>query len=118
RMVETRQLADSAKASHIMVTWQGLPTAGPVTRTKEEAQTLADSLAGVVRADGPKLAELAPEFSSDQASAAMGGDLGFFRPGDMIPSFSDFVFDNSTGSVGVVESEFGYHVIRIEEKTD
>ncbi len=118
RLIETRQMADSAKASHIMVTWQGLPTAGPVTRTKEEAKTLADSLAGVIRTDAEKLAELAPEFSSDQASAAMSGDLGYFRPGDMIPSFNNFVFDNQPGNVGVVESEFGYHVIRIEEKTE
>jgi len=117
RMLEAKQIADSAKASHIMIAWQGLPTAAGATRTKEEAKTLADSLAGVVRADKTKFTDLAAEFSADQASAVQGGDLGFFRPGDMIPAFNDFVFDNSPGSVGVVESDFGYHVINVEEKT-
>ena len=117
RMIEARQIADSAKASHIMISWQGLPTAAGATRTKEEAKSLADSLAGVVRADKTKFTDLAAEFSADQASAVQGGDLGYFRPGDMIPAFNDFVFDNSPGSIGVVESDFGYHLIHIEEKT-
>lgn len=117
RMLETRQMADSAKAAHIMLPWAGLQTAMGVTRTKEQAKTLADSLAGVVRADRTKFADLAAEFSGDQASQTEGGDLGYFRPGEMIPAFSDYVFDNPVGSVGVVESEFGYHVIHVEEKT-
>ncbi len=117
KMVETRQMADSAKASHVMISWQGLPTAGEATRTKEEAKALADSIAGVLRSDKSKLPELATQFSADQASAAQGGDLGFFRPGDMIPSFNDFVFNNTPGSIGVVESQYGYHVINIAEKT-
>ena len=117
KLVETRQMADSAKAKHIMISWQGLPTAGQTTRTKEEAKALADSLAGVVRSDKAKFADLATQFSADQASAAEGGDLGFFRPGDMIPSFNDFVFNSAPGTVGVVESDFGYHVINVDEKT-
>ncbi len=118
RMLETRQMADSAKASHIMLPWQGLPSAMGVSRTKEQAKTLADSLAGVVRADRTKFADLAAQFSGDQASQALGGDLGYFRPGEFIPPFEAFVFNNSVGSVGVVESEFGYHIIHVEEKTD
>lgn len=118
RMLERRQMADSANARHIMVTWEGLPTAEGATRTKEEAKQLADSLAQVVRRDKEKFADLATEFSADKASVPLGGDLGDFRPGDMIPAFDEFVFSNSPGSVGVVESDFGYHVIHIEEKTE
>ncbi len=118
RLIEARQIADSAKASHIMISWQGLPTAAGATRTKEQAKSLADSLAGVVRSDKTKLTDLAAEFSADQASSVQGGDLGYFRPGDMIPAFNDFVFDNTPGSVGVVESDFGYHVINVVEKTE
>lgn len=117
RMVEKRQMSDSAKASHIMLSWQGLPTAGEITRTKEEAKTLADSLTRVIRGDRTKFADLAAQFSGDQASQSQGGDLGYFRPGDMIPAFNDFVFENSPGSVDVVESDFGYHIIHVEEKT-
>ncbi|MCM4160992.1 peptidylprolyl isomerase [Antarcticibacterium flavum] len=118
KMLEKRQMADSANASHIMVTWEGLPTAEGATRTKEEAKQLADSLAQVVRRDKEKFADLATEFSADRASVTQGGDLGDFRPGDMIPAFDEFVFSNSAGTVGVVESDFGYHVINIKEKTE
>ena len=117
KMIESRKMADSAKASHIMISWQGLATAGETTRTKEKAKSLADSIAGVVRKDKNKFAELATQFSGDQASTAQGGDLGYFRPGMMIAGFNDFVFDNKPGEIGVVETEFGYHVISIEEKT-
>ncbi len=118
RMIDKRQMADSASTRHIMVAWQGLPTAGVATRTKEEAKSLADSLATVVRRDKEKFAELAPQFSADQASAAEGGDLGYFRPGQFVKPYNDYVFDNPAGSIGVVESEFGYHVIEIQEKTE
>ena len=118
KMEKVMQIADSAKASHIMISWQGLPTASPETnRTKEEAKTLADSIAGVVRKDKTQFSNLAEQYSADAASKAKGGDLGFFRPGDMIANFNDFVFDNSKGEIGVVESDFGYHVISIEDKT-
>ena len=117
KMVETRKMADSAKASHIMISWEGLATAAETTRTKEEAKSLADSVATVVRKDKSKFAELSTKFSADQAAAAKGGDLGYFRPGMMISSFDDFVFSNKPGEVGVVETEYGYHVISIEEKT-
>jgi peptidylprolyl isomerase/peptidyl-prolyl cis-trans isomerase D len=118
KMIETRKMADSAKASHIMISWKGLATAGETARTKEEAKTLADSIAGVVRKDKSKFAELVAQFSSDQASAAKGGDLGYFRPGMMISNFNDFVFNNKPGDIGVVETEYGYHVISIEDKTN
>ncbi len=118
KMIETRQMADSAKASHIMISWKGLATAKETTRTKEEAKSLADSIAKVVRKDKSKFAELVTKFSADQASAAQEGDLGYFRPGMMISNFNDFVFDNKPGDIGVVETEYGYHVISIVEKTN
>lgn len=118
KLVEARQMADSAKASHVMVAWEGLPTAGEVTRTKEAAKALADSLAGVVRNDKSKFAALALQFSDDVATKETAGDLGYFGPGQMIGGFNDFVFENTPGTVGVVETDFGYHVISVEEKTD
>ena len=119
KMEKVMQIADSAKASHIMISWQGLPTASPETvRTKEAAKSLADSIAGVLRKDKAQFADLAALYSADQASKSKAGDLGYFRPGDMIANFNDFVFDNNKGEIGVVESDFGYHVISIEDKTE
>jgi len=118
KMVEAVQIADSAKASHIMIAWKGLPTAAETLRTKEEAKVLADSIAGVLRKDKTSFEALASQYSADIASKDKGGDLGFFRPGTMIKSFNDYVFNNNKGDIGVVESDFGYHVISVEDKTD
>ncbi|MGI0105288.1 peptidylprolyl isomerase [Salinimicrobium sp. WS361] len=118
RVVETAQIPDSAKARHILVSWQGSPVGGQVTRSKEQAQQLADSLANVVKGNKDKFAELASEFSADASNKEDAGQLGWFGPGAMVPPFNDFVFNNNEGSIGVVETQFGYHVIHIQEQTE
>lgn len=118
KVVDARQIADSAKASHILISYQGLQFAPNVTRSKEEAEQLADSIADVVRRDKSQFANLAVEFSSDESNKAEGGDLGYFGPGDMVPEFDSYVFENNEGDIGVIETDFGYHVIHIEEQSD
>lgn len=56
--------------------------------------------------------------NSDDSSAQQGGDLGFFAPGQMVKPFNDFVFNNPVGKIGLVETEFGYHIINVTEKQD
>ncbi|WP_373059670.1 peptidylprolyl isomerase [Zunongwangia sp. H14] len=118
KLLETKQMPDSVKASHILITYQGTQIDPEVTRTKEEAQALADSIAGVVRKDKSEFADLASQFSSDRSNKEEGGDLGYFSPGMMIPAFEDYVFENEQGDIGVVETEVGYHVISIDEQTE
>ncbi|WP_081211839.1 peptidylprolyl isomerase [Salegentibacter sediminis] len=118
KMVDAKQIADSAKASHILVSYQGLQFAPNVTRSKEEAKQLADSIANVVRADKSQFAALAAQYSSDESNKADGGDLGYFGPGDMVPEFDSYIFYNNAGDIGVIETDFGYHVIHIEEQSD
>lgn len=118
KVIETKNIPDSVKASHILVTYQGSQLGAGISRSKEEAQTLADSIAGVVRGDNAKFAELASEYSADTSNKEQGGDLGYFSPGTMIPAFDNYVFDNATGDVGVVETPLGYHVISIDDQTE
>ncbi|MCM8571051.1 peptidylprolyl isomerase [Gramella jeungdoensis] len=118
KVVETKNIPDSVKASHILVTYQGSQLGAGVSRSKEEAQELADSIAGVVRNDKAKFAELASEYSADTSNKEQGGDLGYFTPGMMIPEFENYVFENETGDVGVVETPLGYHVISIDDQTE
>lgn len=118
RMLETAQIPDSAQARHILITYQGTQIAQGVERTKAEAQALADSVAQVVRRDKGEFENLAAQLSADQSNRENGGELGWFSPGDMVPAFNDFVFNNNEGEVGVVESQFGYHVIDIQEQTE
>ncbi|WP_378178806.1 peptidylprolyl isomerase [Aquimarina sp. SS2-1] len=116
KMIAQKQLHDSLKASHILISWKGLGTAGDTERTKEEAKTLADSLLAVVKADKSKFVSLAKDFSADTSNKDKGGDLGYFGPGRMVPSFNDYIVENNIGDMGVVETAFGYHIITIEDK--
>ncbi|RZS99790.1 peptidylprolyl isomerase [Aquimarina brevivitae] len=116
KVIAQEQMPDSVKTSHILVSWQGLSTAGDTQRTKEEAKKLADSILTVVKTNGDKFDELAAEYSADTSNKDKAGDLGFAIPGMMVPPFNDFIFQNQTGDIDVVETSFGYHVVRIEEQ--
>ena len=108
----------SVKARHILIAYEGSQSASSdVTRTKNEARKEAYRVLRLVRANGSDFAELARTYS-DGPSKNRGGDLGFFRRGDMVEAFNDYVFSKPTGSIGVVETDFGYHVIEVQEKED
>ncbi|MFV8225055.1 peptidylprolyl isomerase [Christiangramia aquimixticola] len=118
KVVETSVIPDSVKASHILITYKGAQLGATANRTKAEAKALADSISKVVKGDSEKFAEMASEYSADTSNNMRGGDLGYFSPGMMIPEFENYVFENKTGDVGVVETGLGYHVIAINEQTE
>ena len=116
KVFEKRQMADSAKAKHILLRFKGLRTAPQdVVRSKEDAKKLADSILIIAKNDKSKFESLAATFSEDSSNKDRGGDLGYFGPGRMVPEFNDFVFDNKSGDIGVVETDFGFHIVEIEE---
>lgn len=116
---EGKKAGAKARASHILISYDGAQGPGPQTpRTKEEAQQKAKELLSEVRADDSKMVSLAMSDSDDVGSARQGGDLNFFNPGQMVPPFNDFVFNNSTGSIGMVETDFGFHIIKVTDKQD
>jgi parvulin-like peptidyl-prolyl isomerase len=51
--------------------------------------------------------------SGDTGSAAKGGDLGDFFFGDMVPQFATYVADKPIGEIGVVQTQFGFHIIQV-----
>lgn len=103
----TRELrSDSVKASHILVNGED-----PAV-----ANALADSLLQVVQANPKSFSAVAEEYSQDPGSAVKGGDLGFFKEGQMVKPFADACFNGKKGDIVKVASQFGIHIIQITEK--
>jgi peptidyl-prolyl cis-trans isomerase D len=113
-----KRAGGNVKASHILIAFAGATSAGEeVTRTKEEAESKAKEVLAEAKKSGAVFADLAKE-NSDGPSGPRGGDLGFFQEGAMVKPFNDFVFNNGTGAIGLVETDFGFHIVKVEEKQD
>ena len=118
KVLDTKMTPDSAKASHILIAYKGATRANPsVTRDKEAAKKRADSILKVVEKNPKKFADYAKELS-DGPTKTKGGDLGWFTYGQMVPTFNDFIFEGEKGKIGLVETQFGFHIIKIHELTE
>ncbi len=90
-----------AKARHILVS------------TQEACQDLKNKIDG-----GADFADIAKQHSTCP-SGKTGGDLGEFRPGQMVKEFDDVVFSQDVGKThGPVKTQFGYHLIQITSRND
>jgi peptidyl-prolyl cis-trans isomerase D len=119
KLMEIDFRPDSMKASHILVAFRGAFMADQgVTRTKDAAKNLADSLAGVIRATPALLENLATVYSDDPSASQNEGDLGWFADGSMVYPFNQAVLTHKVGDVTVAETQFGYHVIKVTGKQD
>ncbi|MBF4473320.1 MULTISPECIES: peptidylprolyl isomerase [Flavobacterium] len=108
----------NAKASHILISYEGTQVPNKKEkRTKEEAKAKAEAILAQVTANPDSFMMLAFT-ASDDSSAQQGGDLGYFGQGQMVKPFNDFVFNNGIGKVGLVETPFGFHIIKITDKQD
>jgi peptidyl-prolyl cis-trans isomerase C len=101
-----KQMADTppvneVKARHILV------------KTKEEAEAIIKQLDG-----GADFQKLANEHTTDPSGKTSGGDLGYFAPGQMVPEFEKAAFTLNVGQYTKepVQSQFGWHIILIEDK--
>jgi len=114
KIVEKKDVP-SVKASHILIAYEGATRANPeIKRTKEAAETEAQRILKKVKRNGVDFAEEA-KVSSDGPTGTRGGDLGWFKEGRMTPKFNDWVFSNEKGNIGLVETDFGFHVIKVDD---
>jgi parvulin-like peptidyl-prolyl isomerase len=99
-------------ASHILISYQGAERSS-ATRTKDEAKKLAEEVRTKATAPGADFAALAREYSDEPGAKERGGDLGGFKKGAMAKAFEEAAFQLKVGEIsGVVETPFGFHIIR------
>ncbi|WP_336731715.1 SurA N-terminal domain-containing protein [Chryseobacterium sp. VD8] len=111
-----KKTSDSTLSRHILIAFKGSPAGEGVTRSKEQAKKLADSIGAIVKANPGKFTEFL-KLSNDPNSAAQGGSLGWTTPETpFVPEFLKYLSENPKGATGVVETQFGYHIINIEDK--
>ncbi len=101
RLVAVASRPDSVKARHILI---------------RDDKNLADSLYAVAKSKKADFAALARQYSQDPGSAINGGDLGWFADGAMVPEFNEACFGGAKGDVVLVTSQFGHHIIDIQDK--
>ncbi|GGH35578.1 peptidylprolyl isomerase [Mangrovimonas yunxiaonensis] len=115
KLIATKNLPDSAQARHILIPFVGAASAAAdVTQTEAQAKATADSLLSVLKTDITKFDTFVTDFSSDLGSVENGGRYEYFGYNRMVPEFRDFVFENNKGDLGVVKSNFGFHIIEVE----
>lgn len=104
------------RAQHMLVMHRDSKNAPPtVTRTKAEALERAEEALKKIK-DGADVDEVFARYSDEPGAASRAGDLGTFSRRQMVRKFSDAAFRLKVGEVsGIVETEFGYHIIRRTE---
>lgn len=102
---------EQRRASHILIR----ADAGMDERARQSAREKAERLLQEVKANPGRFEAMAREQSQDPVSAQRGGDLGTFTRDMMVKPFADAVFAMNRGEIrGLVETEFGYHIIRLD----
>ncbi len=103
---------EQRRASHILIGFG----ANATPAQKQAAKEKAEALLAAVKKNPKSFEELATKNSQDPGSAAKGGDLGSFGRGAMVKPFEDAVFGMKVNQISdLVESEFGYHIIKLTE---
>ena len=106
KLVDEQVGPDSVKARHILL---------PITTSPEKTLATADSIKKLIQG-GKSFADLAKTYSVDKGSADKGGELGTFGRGSMVPAFEDAVFEGKKGDIKIVTSQYGVHIIDIEDQ--
>jgi hypothetical protein len=115
KLTAVKFLPDSVKARHILIGYQGAERSS-ATRAPQEAKALADSLFEIIKADKNAFEGISAVYNDDVVAQGKGGDLGYFQQGQMATEFNNYCFYNATGDVGLVITNFGFHIINITDQ--
>jgi peptidyl-prolyl cis-trans isomerase D len=110
RSFDPQMRADSVRVRHILLSLQAYGG------NRQMMNELADSLLTVIN-NGGNFNQIALEYSADESNRAIGGDLGWFTEGNMVTAFNDACFGNNKGEIVTAETQFGTHIIKIEDQS-
>jgi peptidyl-prolyl cis-trans isomerase D len=120
KLMDRQERADSIMMSQLLISYASAPSGMNLSeRTKEEAETLVDSLLFAIEKDPEKFEDLTVEFSNYPTAADDKGDLGWIVDGN--PGFTLFyneAADVKVGGVKKMETALGFHIIKVSEKTE
>ena len=113
KLLEKRPVPDSINVSHILIAYAGNNRGlKDITRDKARSKQLADSLMIAIR-NGSDFNRLTTQFSDDPGSKFKNGSYGWIKMGSFNnPPFENFFAFNPKGKIGIVETSFGYHVVK------
>ena len=105
-------IPEQARSRHILIS---VP-AGADAKADAAAKAKADGILKQLQSGG-SWADLAKKNSDDPGSKDSGGELGFAQRGKMVPEFDNAIFTQKINDIKVVKSQFGYHIVQVEERT-
>lgn len=107
KILDRKMIPDSVQSRHILVQ----------VKTQAEAvagRRLLDSLQNVLEKGQAKFADLARQYSQDQGSGALGGDLGYSAINRMVKEFNDLIFYKAVpGKYYIIATQFGFHLVEV-----
>lgn len=113
KISKSKEIADSINSSHILISYKGA-TDPSITRTREEARVLADSI--MAKTNAGNFIQMVNQYSEDQGSKIKNGSIGWTSSSSqsIAPEYLQFLNTHKTGEIGITESRFGFHIIKID----
>ncbi len=115
KVAEAKDTVPTVRASHILIPSSGSLPDGTVMTDSIMAEAKAKEVYAQIMG-GADIAVLAPKLSTDQGSAEKGGDLGWAAASNYVPEFAAFCKTATKGQVGIVKTQFGFHIIKMMEE--
>jgi peptidyl-prolyl cis-trans isomerase D len=105
------QVPEQSRSRHILIKL----SADANTESTAAAKAKAEDVLKQLQAGG-NWTDLAKKYSDDPGSKDSGGELGFSQRGRMVKEFDDAIFSQNPGDIKIVKSQFGFHVVQVEER--
>jgi peptidyl-prolyl cis-trans isomerase D len=117
KVAEAKDSFPMVNVSHILIPLSGELPNGTIIADSTQALAIAQNVYNQV-AGGKTIAELASTYSTDKSSAVNGGSYGWADPRQYVESYKKFCLEAKKNQLGLVKTEYGYHIMRMMEEPD